>query len=121
MGTNYYVRWNPTPGGHGPAQLVYEPRAYIELHICKSLTMFQGAVFNSWNAWRHFLESNDWTVEVRDEYGVEYTTKEFISMVDGTERAQRRRQYDAVVSNGRTSDRDWLDADFFSFYSGEFS
>lgn len=121
MGTNYYARWNPSPTGHGPATLYHEPQTYLELHICKSLNNFQGQVFNSWAAWKHFLTSNAWSVEIRDEYGVSYTVAEFVNDVEAVDPARRRRQYDWVIEHNGPNDRDWLDADGFSFYSGEFS
>lgn len=121
MGTNYYAHWNPNGGGGGPARILY-PQPVLVLHVCKSYTNFQGQVFNSWAAWQHFLYANEWELEIVDEYGSKHKVTDFISAVEGTSREERRRQFD-WVQRYRTVEpnRDWLDADGFSFYSGEFS
>lgn len=124
MGTNYYVEW--VPGGRGnqdaPASLLPSV-AGIRLHICKNLTSFQGKVFNSWSAWKNFLESNEWHLTIRDEYGVEHEVVDFVTSVEAVSADARSRQYRWMVEHYRPEQRpdDWLDAEGYSFHRGEFS
>lgn len=136
MGTNYYWRHN----------ICSCCGRYDQQHICKSLVMFRGyfdepewdndrrefkpapPLIVSWQQWRAKLRSDEG--EVWDEYGDRLDTEEFILDVEATDADNRRRQYDAVVSYGTPflerkfgvqPRGDWLDADGFSFYGGEFS
>jgi hypothetical protein len=124
MGTNYYAEWHPggSGSGDGPAS-VMAPAYGIRLHICKSHTSFQGKVFNSWSAWRNFLESNEWNVTIRDEYGGEWEVAQFIDDVESTDATARGRQHKWMVDRYPAGQRldDWADADGFSFHRGEFS
>lgn len=107
------------------------------LHIGKSYRMFEGhwhydlngeIVWDiaSWQDWKdRFLNGHGWIV---DEYGAYVNIDHFIAKVEAVPVEDRRRQYDAVAAGwpGRASDdpepqRDWLDAEGFSFYGGEFS
>lgn len=135
MGTNYYWRHN----------ICSCCGRYDEWHICKSLVSFEGRfgepdwddaarkflpappTVASWRQWRDLIRSGG---EVWDEYGKQVDVEEFISDVESTDRANRRRQYDWVVDHpdpfwdrkfGVVSRGEWLDEDGFSFYGGEFS
>lgn len=136
MGTNYYWRHN----------ICSCCGRYDELHICKSLVSFEGhfaeaerdetsgkyappaALIVSWSQWRNKLRDGG---EVWDEYGLRHDTAEFIAFVEATDPVARRRQYEWCVNHPhivppRRIDRigpcgEWLDADGFSFYGGEFS
>lgn len=122
MGTNYYVEWNPNYGNNdSPASLNY-PQPTMRFHICKNLNSFQGHVFNSWSAWSHFLRMNRDKLSITDEYGKEHEVPDFIARVEATTREQRSRQFDWVMLHSTLDrSREWLDAEGFSFYAGEFS
>lgn len=136
MGTNYYWRHN----------ICACCNRYDEWHICKSLVSFQGhfdidewdeqtisyrptkVLVASWEQWKTLLRTGG---EVWSESGYSIPTDEFINDVESTDPANRRRQYDWCVSHPNYVDRahidrvdrsgNWLDADGFSFYGGEFS
>lgn len=119
MGTNYYAKAPECPN---PCQ---HCEAAVEVHIGKSLTMFEAhdeppwGRIESWQDWKRILLQG---VQVDDEYHSGWTVPEFISAVEGTSKKDRRRQYDAVMANPLwRSERDYLDADGFSFHRGEFS
>ena len=120
MGTNYYHRF-----GHCDCCGRYDER-----HIGKSMTMFRGyrpdpdwpgdttPTITSWQEWKAALRADG---QIVDEYGREHDVEEFITAVEATDPDRRRRQFDWVQQYGATRDNDWLDADGFSFYAGEFS
>ena len=121
MGTNYYHHTDECPTcGHGE-----------RTHIGKSLIMFEGifewdettgeskCVIGSWADWKARLRGNG---AILDEYGERYTFPEFVRMVEATDLDARRRQHDWFITNDphRLSDvpapdKEWLDADGFSF------
>jgi hypothetical protein len=123
MGTNYYAEWYPsgTNVGDGPAAVIGSNLG-IRLHICKSHTSFQGKVFNSWAAWRNFLENNEWNLTIRDEYGHEHDVAQFVADVESTSPEARSRQHQWMVDHYKPHERpdDWRDPDGFSFHRGEF-
>lgn len=119
MGTNYYAEWSLDARSSGPVELIVQPVA-LNLHIGKNMTMFQGALFNSWSAWKHFLVENENVLLITDEYGREWEVAEFVTAVEKIEPEYRRRQYDWVVEHS-TGSNDWLCPDGFSFHAGEFS
>lgn len=111
-------------------------RAEHELHICRSMRTFRGykdvwsnelnLVITSWLEWKRLLKITEPVVAVRDEYGVHFDPEKFIEQVEKMPKDIRRKQYDWVqVAKIRGepvgSGGDWLDADGFSFYGGEFS
>lgn len=137
MGTNYFWRHN----------LCDCCGRYDEWHICKSMTSFQAyfacpewnetarqydpemPLVVSWAKWKVLLRSGG---QVWDEYACQHDVEEFISDVEAVSPERRRRQYDWVrehpIGYGRANLIDkvvpggeWLDADGFSFYGGEFS
>jgi hypothetical protein len=132
MGTNYYA----------VHKVCHHCGRDERIHICKSLTSFQGHFHEeqwdpetvayrsdpwlvSWQNWKDFLKSE--VEHVVDEYGRTYMVDDFVSQVEATSPEVRRRQHDWMVAHepART-DRvaegcDWLDADGFSFYGGGFS
>jgi hypothetical protein len=136
MGTNYYWRHN----------ICSDCGRYDELHICKSLISFQGhfaeaewdnvaklyappaLIVASWAGWKDLIRDGG---EVWDEYGHRQVPEDFIARVEATDPVSRRRQYDWCVGHPedvppRRIDRvgprgEWLDADGFSFYGGDFS
>lgn len=136
MGANYYWR-------HDICSCCGR---YDELHICKSLTSFQAQFAEaewddlakqyappeplavSWSDWKDLIRKDG---EVWDEYGHRQDVDDFIARVEATDPLSRRRQYDWCVNHPqdvprRRIDRvgprgEWLDADGFSFYGGEFS
>jgi hypothetical protein len=121
MGTNYYAHWRISPAdSDSPWGIVQQPLE-LTLHICKSLRSFQGAVFNSWDAWKNFLTSNQHAVTIRDEYGLDIDLDTFVTEVEATEPTDRRRQHQWLLDHGHLLDGDWLDRDGFSFHRGEFS
>lgn len=131
MGTNYYADWNP-PGAENVT---------VRLHICKSLTMFNGLVFPSWRRWKEFLLYNGgalgdgkWytgqgRLRIVDEYGDTYSAEGFALRVEATGQEERRRQTQWVIDNDGLRnmvikydpDVDWFDPEGFSFHRGEFS
>lgn len=119
MGTNYYAEWLLGVQGGGPVEVLGSSMT-LNLHVCKSLRMFQGAIFNSWQAWKHFLTVNSDRIVIRSEYGDTMELEEFIEQVEMTPYPLRRRQTDWVLAHAGDPDRDWLDADRFSFHNGEF-
>ena len=131
MGTNYY--WNSEPCDHCG-------RSDEQVHICKSLNSFRGHfLWNdeadaytpwlvSWEQWKDYLRNH--TGRIVDEYGGRHDVEDFIGRVETVPMEARRRQFDWVLTHrrvqrspsGRPSPSgDWLDADGFSFYGGEFS
>lgn len=124
MGTNYYAEWNVggNGNGNGPIEFVI-PASILHLHICKSLSSFQGQMFNSWSAWRNFLLNQRGQITIRDEYGVVHEVDQFISDVEAIPDDMRRRQYQWVADHGRvdrTDPDDWADPQGYSFHRGEF-
>lgn len=131
MGTNYYADWNP-PGAENVT---------VRLHIGKSLTMFSGLVFPSWQDWKRFLIYNvvddhvttKWftgqgSLVIVDEYGGRIDLAWFIEHVEATTQEQRRRQTQYMIDNSPVHgvveydpDVDWHDPEGFSFHRGEFS
>lgn len=110
MGTNFYHRNN----------LCHCCGRFDERHIGKSFTMFQGYDdIRSWQDWKRELLAGG---EVWDEYSAKWDTEGFIAAVERTIPAARRRQYDWVMREAHplSRDRDWLDADGFSFTDQEF-
>ena len=125
MGTNYFAIEAACPN---PCDHCRQP----EWHIGKSLRMFQAhddtpwGEIESWSAWKDALRTPG--VIIRNEYGEDCDVEEFIADVERVPMDQRRRQYDAVREGGYPVHTDWrgrsydyLDADGFSFYRGEFS
>ena len=118
MGTNYYAIEPPcdAPCQHCDQQ--------SEWHICKSLVSFEAhdvspwGRIESWGDWKRVITQHELTV--RDEYGVEHAATEFIASVEATDPTARRRQYQWLVDHQYPLDRDWLDADGYSFHRGEF-
>lgn len=126
MGTNYY--WHDHPCAHCG-------RSDAVRHICKSLRTFRGYFtwdyqledvpeVVSWEEWKTLLRSSDG--EIRDEYGAVHDVEEFIAACEAVPMEQRRRQFDWMVENKDIVAEvrpggEWLDADGFSFYGGEFS
>lgn len=129
MGTNYY--WNSEPCDHCG-------RSDEQVHICKSLNSFRGHfLWNdeadaytpwlvSWEQWKDYLRNH--TGRLVDEYGGRHDVEDFIGRVEAVPMEARRRQFDWVLTHrrGQASETpspsgDWLDADGFSFYGGEFS
>lgn len=136
MGTNYFWRHN----------ICTCCNRYDQMHICKSLVSFEGhfskpdwdvansrpipalPLVTSWAEWKGVIRAGG---EVWDEYGVRHDVEEFIARVEATDPAVRRRQYEWCVEHpdrvpvrdiDRVGERgEWLDADGFSFYGGEFS
>lgn len=120
MGTNFYHRYN-----HCDCCGRYDER-----HIGKNMTMFQGyrqdpdwpdptPEIVSWQQWKEILRTEG---EVWDEYHRLWDLEAFISAVENTDPARRRRQYDWVMRHRFTPKHlDWLDADGFSFHEGDFS
>ena len=115
------------------------PRWYDQQHICKSLTSFEGVVVwpdeppfepivtvGSWQAWKErLLEAPG---QVWDEYGRQIEVEDFIDQVEAVGPAGRGHQYQWYVehrpdllSDTPQPGKEWLDADGFSFYGGEFS
>lgn len=127
MGTNYYAQ---VPTHEGACE--HCGRA-DRAHICKSLVSFQGyddhgpfGEIRTWADWKRVLrETPDLTVW--NEYGVEYGVEEFIGLVEATDPARRRRQYDWILAHPewmgvqRDMSRDWLDPDGFSFTIADFT
>lgn len=127
MGTNYYVR----------VDLCDACGRSEELHVSKNLTMFQARMrwedgdekidLASWAEWRRFIRQHD--LVVYDEYGGAIQPEAFIEMVEDTDKARRRRQFDWFVENqptrashaGPVLGMEWLDPDGFSFSTSEFS
>ena len=119
---------------------------YDELHICKSMVSFQGrfheaewdettsqyappaVLVASWADWKRLISGDG---QIWDEYGTQRQVAEFIASVEATDPAARRRQYEWCAGHPETVDRadigrigprgNWLDAEGFSFYGGEFS
>jgi len=124
MGTNYYADWRLSDGHTDSPWSINLPPTTMRMHICKSLTSWQGGVFVSWVAWRHFLLTNRWAVTIVDEYDREHDIDQFIRDVESTTRVDRERQHVWMQKNMRLPDgqtTDWMDPDGFSFHSGEFS
>jgi hypothetical protein len=103
------------------------------LHICKSMTLFQGyqpdpgipndptPTLLSWQDWKTALRAGG---EIWDEYGNPHEVERFIGDVESTDPALRRRHFDWMVRYSRTyniENEDWHDADGFSFTAGEFT
>ena len=118
MGTNYYARvdYCPCCGRHET------------LHICKSLTTFQGfpddeafpnVRLTTWAEWKAFLR--DRVDLITDEYGTVFDFAVFVALVEASPPEARRGMYQWLVDNNRSLDGDWLDPDGFSFTSTEFS
>lgn len=121
MGTNYSHRYNACDCCG----------RYEEAHVCKNLTSFSWLVDEhdnvlvaSWAEWKSRLLAGGTVV---DEYGVTHDTEKFIEQVEATTPEARRKHYDWLVDHGAGSvgvepgtGVDWLDADGFSFYGGEF-
>lgn len=121
MGTNYYANWRLSEAAsESPFSLSQEPVS-VDFHICKSLVMFQGAVFNSWSAWKHFLETQQDRVTITDEHGAEWPVEKFVAAVEETKPDHRQRQHYFLLNHGYALTDDWLDPDRFSFHRGEFS
>lgn len=119
MGTNYYVELSV--GGqaeNGPFKIA-TPAVTLSWHICKSMTMFQGSIFNSWAGWKHFLWENRDGVTIRDENGAEFWAGKFIEEVEATGREARSRQFRWMEAH-HPGHGDWLDPDGFSFTGSEF-
>lgn len=120
MGTNYYATEPPCPA---PCTHCTQ----TDWHIGKSLVAFQGydqtpwGPIRAWRDWRDILRKLDQRPIVTDECGRTYAAEEFIALVEATKPAERRRQYEWVVENGRASTADWLDCDQFSFTSSDFT
>jgi hypothetical protein len=112
MGTNYYVDWRPSFAGS----------VTINMHICKSLYMFQGEPFATWSEWKSFLLHNWETARITDENGRVWATTAFVAAVDEKIGSPSgRRQHEAAGEYGPIDpQRDWLDPDGFSFHRGEF-
>lgn len=124
MGTNFYHRFNKCDCCG----------RYDERHICKSGVIFRGyrrpdyldsddpfTEVLSWADWKGMILAGG---EVWDEYGEKSDVRDFIAYVESHAPEQRRRQFDWMLENDRESireGRDWLDAEGFSFYSGEFT
>lgn len=136
MGTNYYWRHN----------ICSCCARYDELHICKSFGTFRGhfsesewddkrrqfvypPLIVSWAAWAEKLRSGG---EVWDEYGRRHDTEEFIATAESVPAKRRRQHYDYCAEHhppgaigyrekAVAPDGEWLDADGYSFYGGEFS
>lgn len=119
MGTNYYAEWNLSPRSDGPAALEV-PATKLRLHICKSHASFQGRVFNSWSAWKNFLESNEWQITIRDEYGAVHEVRDFIRDAEEVPADRRAWHHRWLVDHHYPLTDDWLDDDGFSFHRGEF-
>jgi hypothetical protein len=122
MGTNYYANWKLSSQNSDAPFSLNRPAVSLDFHICKSLTNFQGAVFNSWSAWSNFLLNERDRITITDEYGVEYEVGAFIGHVETTKTESRSRQYRWMVDHFPADQRkdDWLDPDGFSFHRGEF-
>lgn len=111
MGTNYYVDWAP-PGSSTVS---------IQLHICKSLDKFQGDMFGSWRQWKEWLTYQGERLTIVDEYSENHDLEEFIRDVEAVPMEARRRQTKWVMEHPEYgTDRDWWDADGYSFHRGEF-
>lgn len=128
MGTNYYLHEDAchTCGRGGES-----------LHICKSLTMFEGHFTwdddGDWHPW--LVSWSDWKLHlrasggaIRTEYGDTLTVESFVAAVEATPAADRRRQHDAIAADwshritaGPAPGGDWLDADGFSFTGEDFT
>ena len=118
MGTNYYAIAPecPNPCAHCEQE--------AEWHICKSLISFEahevspwGAI-ESWADWKRVITRYHLTV--RDEYGRDHDRSDFIRSVEATEPEARRRQHQWLIDHNYPLDRDYLDADGFSFHRGDF-
>lgn len=110
MGTNYYAEWRPGSGESGSVQMHY-PAPFVSMHICKSFHLWQGAVFVSWEAWRHFLTNNAEQITIRDEYDRECEVEEFIRLADRAEPSGKAHPYPGW----------WRDPAGHVFIKGEFS
>lgn len=119
MGTNYYAveAECPTPCAHC---------AQDELHIGKSLTMFQQhetspwGTISDWSDWKRIFR-NCASVSIRDEYGNRHDPVQFVEDVESTNLEDRGRQFRWLVEHSHPLDRDYLDSFGFSWHRGEFS
>ncbi len=118
MGTNYYAIQSgcPSPCEHCTID---------EVHIGKSLVMFEahetspwGAIY-SWSDWKRIFATQQ--VRIRDEYGQSHDVDDFVRRVEATHPEHRRRQYDWVITHLGTAVDDYLDSDGFSWCRREFS
>lgn len=135
MGTNYYVQILCQCCG-----------VHTEIHICKSLTSFEGYIndddlgvwhmnpigveIRSWNDWQKILlnlTSKGWRIV--NEYGEEFSYSDFVRNVNNTNLDNRSRHYKWMVNHSKPGSYqgqfelkyEWLDADQFSFTAMEFS
>ncbi len=80
---------------------------------------------DSWKNWKDFLKNE----VIIDEYGDVIDYDDFVKMVETYKAPGFKRDdghvtkshYDEYVATGSRSDRDWVDADGYSFTSTEFS
>jgi len=114
MGTNYYVKWDVCRVcGHAPSSLHIGKHAagefifhgYRNFNIGATLTVN----LDSFIKWKLFL--NYPKVKIEDEYGVEITLPDFITLVES-----------GTIPDRRTIIRptEWYDPDGYEFYDGEF-
>lgn len=132
MGTNYYAVQPPCDACGRPE---------TTWHITKSLRTFEAHRESEYRTtpWGDICSVADWravllgergapTVFVRDEYGKTHDAAEFLDRVAAVLPEHRRQQYDWMVEHagrgawsGMDMSRDFLDAEGFSIYAGEFS
>jgi hypothetical protein len=118
MGTNYYAVVPECPNACAHCEQV------TEVHICKSMTMFEAHETTPWGPvekWQDWIDIFARHAPViRDEYGTEWDDIEFCAAVDATSKQERRRQYDWVQEFGWDKEKDYLDDEGFSWHRGEF-
>lgn len=132
MGTNYFLDAGDSAASeHCATCTCTEP---VLVHICKSHRMFEGHFkdgepwLTSWADWKTYLTvATGAGARIVDECGDQYGLGEFVADVEAVPKEDRRRQYDWVAVRYRHSRMDvigprgdWLDADEFSFYGGDF-
>jgi hypothetical protein len=131
MGTNHYARAEapkPCPTcDHTPPQ--------IDLHISKSYVSFQGyrEADGTESPYGDVTSVKDWAAVLRgersgpalrvfSEYGDEWDVEEFLTAVYNSTREERSRPYRWMVDHypPEQREKDWQDAEGFSFHSGDF-
>lgn len=129
MGTNYYL-WGRESAKH---TALLDPSD--GLHICKSLTNFQGhktspfGTISSWQDWKHVFAQGDFIV--LSEYADPIEIEKFIEWVEAEPVSARRRQYDWMHEKWPKTETGqifpewvneyWLDDDQFTFSFRAFS